>query len=354
MKWIDAIKKVFEDSDSPLHYKEITDRIINKGYRTNSQLGKTPEMSVSMFLTTNKEIFEKVDDGIYKLIDAGNVINWLISSNDKRFKLSECLFEMGFVDWKQGNYKFKAGDTVFIYCSSPESRIKYITYVDKTNISYEKSFDDKKYWRDENEFKAGQTENRYCRLKLLCEVNTEELSLSNLLKHGLKVAPQSPQKLSKSVLEYITNIINISQVEEQNRNDAKKIENILKNVTEEAFELNPRYYITDSNTGILEKNKLVRYRKLNNSIGENLKKIYDYKCQISGENPSNIYGCNVVEAHHIEYFTKSLNNDSSNIVIISPDFHRIIHALNPVFDRTKLAFIFPNGLEVKLKLNKHL
>ena len=33
----------------------------------------------------------------------------------------------------------------------------------------------------------------------------------------------------------------------------------------------------------------------------------------------------VFEAHHIEYFTKSLNNDTSNIIIVNPSFHRIIH-----------------------------
>ena len=28
---------------------------------------------------------------------------------------------------------------------------------------------------------------------------------------------------------------------------------------------------------------------------------------------------------HISYFTRSQNNDSTNIIIISPNYHRIIH-----------------------------
>ena len=66
------------------------------------------------------------------------------------------------------------------------------------------------------------------------------------------------------------------------------------------------------------------------------------------------YNSEIVEAHHIDYFTKSLNNDSENIIILSPNFHRLIHKTNPEFDRNKLSFIFPNGVEEKLKLNLHL
>jgi len=37
------------------------------------------------------------------------------------------------------------------------------------------------------------------------------------------------------------------------------------------------------------------------------------------------YGCSVVEAHHIDFFVNSQNNDASNIIILSPNFHRIVH-----------------------------
>ena len=51
----------------------------------------------------------------------------------------------------------------------------------------------------------------------------------------------------------------------------------------------------------------------------------------------------LVEAHHIDYFTTSQNNDTTNIIIISPNYHRIIHKNNPVFNRKKFQFEFPNG-----------
>jgi len=47
----------------------------------------------------------------------------------------------------------------------------------------------------------------------------------------------------------------------------------------------------------------------------------------------------LVEAHHIDYLTTSQNNDTTNIIIISPNYHRIIHKNNPVFNRKK--FVLP-------------
>ena len=76
--------------------------------------------------------------------------------------------------------------------------------------------------------------------------------------------------------------------------------------------------------------------------------------QISGEKIGERYGDSVVEAHHIDYFTHSQNNDSTNIIIISPNYHRIIHKNNPRFNRHKFQFEFTNGEVLRLKLYEHL
>ncbi len=112
--------------------------------------------------------------------------------------------------------------------------------------------------------------------------------------------------------------------------------------------------LVDKNAGIVEVNRLQRVRKLNRSIADSLKVLYDYRCQITGEKIGDKYDCHVIEAHHIEYFTKSLNNDTSNIIIVNPSFHRIIHQASPRFDSDRLAFVFPNGVVEKVKLDKHL
>lgn len=53
-------------------------------------------------------------------------------------------------------------------------------------------------------------------------------------------------------------------------------------------------------------------------------------------------------------FVKSLNNDMDNQLIVCPNHHSIIHDVDPVFDRRRLIYIYKNGLEEKLVLNKHL
>lgn len=47
-----------------------------------------------------------------------------------------------------------------------------------------------------------------------------------------------------------------------------------------------------------------------------------------------------------------LNDNSTNIIIISPNYHRIIHKNNPHFNRRK--FQFENGEVLRLKLYEHL
>jgi 5-methylcytosine-specific restriction protein A len=133
--------------------------------------------------------------------------------------------------------------------------------------------------------------------------------------------------------------------------DKKEISDYVSKISEEECEY---YFKADAEATILKKDKLIKVRKVDRSICENLKHIYDYRCQVTGEKIGDEFGESVVEAHHIAYFTKSLNNDSSNIIIISPNFHRIIHKNNPEFDLKNLCFRFPNGVVEKLKINKHL
>ena len=77
--------------------------------------------------------------------------------------------------------------------------------------------------------------------------------------------------------------------------------------------------------------------------------------------------CSLFTPHHIDYFTRSQNNDSTNIIIISPrsssarllpsgrkNYHRIIHKNNPRFNRKKFQFEFANGEVLRLKLYEHL
>ena len=112
--------------------------------------------------------------------------------------------------------------------------------------------------------------------------------------------------------------------------------------------------LTDNETALIEKYRLTKVRKLNRGIGNYLKKLYNFRCQICGQNIGANYGVNVVECHHIDYFVDSLNNDAENLLIVCPNHHRIIHAANPIFDHDKKFYRYPNGYEEFLRLNLHL
>lgn len=114
-------------------------------------------------------------------------------------------------------------------------------------------------------------------------------------------------------------------------------------------------YDSKDNTAHLEaKTQILKIRKLNKKIGDNLKQLYGYRCQICGRMIGEPYGSHVVEAHHIDYFVRSLNNDMDNQMIVCPNHHSIIHDVNPVFDRKRLLYLYSNGYEEGLKLNLHL
>jgi hypothetical protein len=127
----------------------------------------------------------------------------------------------------------------------------------------------------------------------------------------------------------------------------------IETISEESFEewIGPKQ---DKTSGYTYSSSLRKVRKLDHSIGESLKRLYDYRCQVTGEKVGDQYAVEVVEAHHINPFTISMNNDTDNIIILSPSFHRIVHKAKPVFDYNKLSFVFPNGVIEKVKLNKHL
>lgn len=97
--------------------------------------------------------------------------------------------------------------------------------------------------------------------------------------------------------------------------------------------------------------------KRTKKIIKSLKKLYKGTCQITGDklDTSRKFGVDVTEAHHIQYLCNDgLDADPSNIIIISPEWHRLIHKENPDFDRDSLTFIFENRNILKIQYPGHL
>jgi len=109
---------------------------------------------------------------------------------------------------------------------------------------------------------------------------------------------------------------------------------------------------TTANLVIASGNRPRRIYK--HSIIIQLKKLYHYKCQICGHSFDDFYGGSYAEAHHIDFFAATHNNNANNIVILCPNHHRVVHLLKPEFDRHTLSWVYPNGVKELLKYNIHL
>lgn len=74
MTWKDAIVHILQNNKAgdeylPMHYRDITNTIIEQQLRTS--FGKTPADTVNACLTTQKELFESLGNGLYRLLDNG-------------------------------------------------------------------------------------------------------------------------------------------------------------------------------------------------------------------------------------------------------------------------------------------
>ena len=138
------------------------------------------------------------------------------------------------------------------------------------------------------------------------------------------------------------------------QDDFQVMKKAIRGMQERSVENEIEYELEDNNSDIEKKLQIVKIRKLNRKIGENLKLLYGYRCQICGQITGEKYGSHIAEAHHIDYFVNSLNNDANNQMIVCPNHHSVIHDANPVFDWKRLLFRYDNGMEEKIKVNRHL
>lgn len=110
----------------------------------------------------------------------------------------------------------------------------------------------------------------------------------------------------------------------------------------------------DTRASIRIRTKDQRIRVYNTGIIKQLKQLYGGCCQLCGKNAFSGFNADISEAHHIAYFSDSQNNDSSNIIILCPNHHRLIHKLDLRFDSEKGGFVLPDNSRLSVKLDFHL
>lgn len=163
-----------------------------------------------------------------------------------------------------------------------------------------------------------------------------------------------PNELKSSLSFYTTDNPNVWEAVPITSSDYKEAKRELSelSVTENIFE---NLLLMDDEATIVQDNHLVKIRKLDRNVCMNLKKLYSYRCQICGQRISVSYGDKpVVDAHHIEFFTQSLNNNYNNVMILCPNHHRIVHVYRPIYKKQTKVFEYPNGYKEGMLLNLHL
>lgn len=221
-----------------------------------------------------------------------------------------------------------------------------------TNIN----FDENKYPNHKDLLQIRYSANSKFAIKLREYFN---VSYNYLAKEKLKLKNSRqqikvPDQYKEQIAIYTTNERDTLSIECITQSERLSAIKEIYNIPEEAFENDINYIKRDPMATIEHRSKIMKIRRLDISICDMLKKLYEHRCQICGIVCGEEYTCKVAEAHHIEPFTQSLNNDSDNILILCPNHHRIIHNQNPIFDKEKNIYRYPNGFEEGLALNYHL
>ena len=120
-------------------------------------------------------------------------MQWIIPCDLNYYDIRAAIEKLHIIDLRQNN-SFNIDDIVYIYASAPYQKIMFKTRVVEVNVPYEQTIDDRdfgKIFEDEEESKRKRD---YVRLQLINTSDSEALSLTHLMKYGLKKAPQAAVK----------------------------------------------------------------------------------------------------------------------------------------------------------------
>lgn len=128
--------------------------------------------------------------------------SWLISANGNLYDHEAAFDKFGYIDWRQNNRRYQVGDIVYIYCTRPICKVRYMAIVDREGMSFDEITDDREFWSDSTKYEEAQS-GTYVRLRLLKKKDSEKLNLDALRNHGLYNAPQAPIKVKDDLDKFL-------------------------------------------------------------------------------------------------------------------------------------------------------
>jgi hypothetical protein len=104
---------------------------------------------------------------------------------------------------------------------------------------------------------------------------------------------------------------------------------------------------------VAKKQTIVEEFIRNEWLATTLKVYYEHRCQICGKSFLPDYGVDLADTHHIHYLAQGGPDVSSNILVVCPNHHRVIHATDAFFNRNNLSYEYPNGFQERLLIPDH-
>lgn len=87
---------------------------------------------------------------------------------------------------------------------------------------------------------------------------------------------------------------------------------------------------------------------------EQLRRLYDGRCQVCGYAPRMLYGVDACHTHHLIWLSRGGADKLANLCLICPNHHSAIHRADAAFDYGGLRFLFPTGRVELITINEHL
>jgi predicted HNH restriction endonuclease len=87
---------------------------------------------------------------------------------------------------------------------------------------------------------------------------------------------------------------------------------------------------------------------------DDLRTLYDGRCQICSWAPRSVYGFDLCEAHHVRWLSRGGDDALENLVLVCPNHHRAIHTGDAPYDWAGQAFVFSDRAETLAQLSHTL
>ncbi|WP_270404212.1 HNH endonuclease [Candidatus Collinsella stercoripullorum] len=130
-------------------------------------------------------------------------MDWILPSNQKYYDVVGAFGVSDLVDWTKSRNmnRVRVGDIAYIYSSKPDSRILFKCRVEMIDVPKDELIDDSAFWRGGASF--GDNGKPKVRLRRVAYSDSDALKLNCLREHGIKTQPQSQQRISPELSEYL-------------------------------------------------------------------------------------------------------------------------------------------------------